>query len=147
MFIHLSFQTHLIKCNNTFWFNPHVKVYSLFVTTRILLLHKATSFDPTMGSLSCPRLNKNESERYIYLSLGSKLVALCNNKSPFVVFDGFFYICFNTVIPFKLMSPKPAHSLGLSNIYLCAFPSPHAFYKFHLCHRPSLDHPKSIGKQ
>jgi hypothetical protein len=26
--------------------------------------------------------------------VGSKLFTLCNNKSPFVVFDGFFYICF-----------------------------------------------------
>jgi hypothetical protein len=26
--------------------------------------------------------------------VGSKLFALCNNRSPFVVFDGFFYIYF-----------------------------------------------------
>jgi hypothetical protein len=35
--------------------------------------------------------------------VGSKLVALCNNKSPFVVFDGFFYIYFTNTTEWPLL--------------------------------------------
>jgi hypothetical protein len=54
------------------------------------------------------------------LIVGSKLVALCNNKSPFVVFDEFFYICVCPML--NLLGREASHSppttSEVSRVYL-----------------------------